>query len=179
MNKEELIKLIDRGLSTYKIAKEFNCGQTNVRHWLKKFGLKTNVSKRLLLTTSNDGKCIRCGNPLSGYQLKYCSKICSNRHLNSWHNTAKRQKEKGIDKKIKLMKMLNQDGCSICGYYKNLSCLSFHHKNPKEKSFSLNQRYCSSRSVEQLVEEAKKCIVLCNNCHGELHHPQFNDWKKN
>jgi hypothetical protein len=31
--------------------------------------------------------------------------------------------------------------------------------------------------MEELKEEAEKCILLCHNCHMELHYPHLNDWK--
>lgn len=119
--------------------------------------------------------CIHCKKPLKGLQTKFCSRVCKNRFSNSWHHTSKRQKEKGVDKKIQLiLMMLGEIKCEMCNYNKNLSCLSFHHKDPSLKEFSLDQRSCSMLSMSRLTEEAKKCQVLCHNCHCELHHPQHN-----
>lgn len=42
MNKEVLENLINKGLSSYQIAKELNKSQTSIRYWLHKFNLKTN-----------------------------------------------------------------------------------------------------------------------------------------
>jgi transposase len=44
-NKEKYEELIELGLSTFKISKELNISQTNVRYWLKKFGLSTQCSQ--------------------------------------------------------------------------------------------------------------------------------------
>lgn len=41
MDKNQLTALVAQGLSTHQIASELECSQTNVRHWLRKFGLKT------------------------------------------------------------------------------------------------------------------------------------------
>lgn len=117
-------------------------------------------------------KCIKCQTKLKGKQTKYCGRVCKNRYLNSWHNTAEKQKQKGITRKIELIKMLGNLQCNKCGYDKNLSCLSFHHKTSSEKKFSLDQRSCSMLGMKRLIEEAKKCEILCMNCHGELHHPE-------
>ncbi len=115
-------------------------------------------------------KCIHCKKETE--DKKFCNRICSNRHHNSWHNTAEKQKQKGIDKKLQLIKMLGEVKCSRCGYDKNLACLSFHHKNPNDREFSLDQRICSMYSMKRLITEAKKCEVLCMNCHTEHHNPQ-------
>lgn len=55
--------------------------------------------------------------------------------------------------------------CMICGYSKCFAALSFHHLNPKEKEFTLGA-YKSYRST---LIEAAKCILVCNNCHTEIH----------
>ena len=57
--------------------------------------------------------------------------------------------------------------CIICGYNKEPRILNFHHKDPKTKSFGLAKKCSSNLSV--LRAEAKKCILLCPNCHAELH----------
>jgi hypothetical protein len=42
LNKEELEKYISDGLSSYEMSEIVGRGQTSVRWWLKKYGLKTN-----------------------------------------------------------------------------------------------------------------------------------------
>lgn len=117
-------------------------------------------------------KCIKCQAPLKGQQKKFCSKLCKGRYSNSWFNSGPKQKQKGIERKMQLLKLLGDAKCSVCGYNRNLACLSFHHKNPNEKKFLLNQHFCSMYSIERLSTEAKKCQVLCMNCHTEHHNPQ-------
>jgi hypothetical protein len=59
--------------------------------------------------------------------------------------------------------------CQICGY--NRDCpraYSFHHCDPSEKSFSLSDAGLL-RQWEELVREARKCILLCCRCHAEVH----------
>lgn len=63
--------------------------------------------------------------------------------------------------------------CTKCGYDKNLSGLEFHHLNPETKSFGIDLRAFSSHKLEDLNEELNKCILLCANCHRELHHPEL------
>lgn len=57
--------------------------------------------------------------------------------------------------------------CEICGYNKCIEALEFHHTNPEEKEFGI----CNGdiKSVERLKIEADKCILVCANCHRELH----------
>lgn len=114
-------------------------------------------------------KCIYCGKELTGKQKKYCSKECKNKDFNE-NRRSIYSKEKGTAIKWYLMS-LKGGKCQICGYNKNLSALSFHHRNPAEKSFEIDQRACANRSIEALVKEVNKCDLLCCNCHAEKHHP--------
>lgn len=56
--------------------------------------------------------------------------------------------------------------CEVCGYNKSIYSLTFHHKDPTQKDFSLSGK---SWSFERLQTEVDKCRLLCNNCHGEVH----------
>lgn len=57
--------------------------------------------------------------------------------------------------------------CEICGYNRCLDALEFHHKDPKEKSFSISSK--NIKSFDKLRSEADKCILVCSNCHKEIH----------
>lgn len=57
--------------------------------------------------------------------------------------------------------------CQRCGYDVSPRILSFHHIDPKTKSFGLAKRLSANLSV--LREEAAKCLLLCPNCHAEKH----------
>lgn len=61
--------------------------------------------------------------------------------------------------------------CSICNYNKSQSALEFHHLNPLEKDFQLsNSHYLSwNKHSGKIKSELDKCILVCSNCHKELH----------
>jgi hypothetical protein len=54
-------------------------------------------------------------------------------------------------------------GCQECGYKKSSWALSFHHLHGKDCAVYL------CRGMAALEREVAKCIVLCANCHAELH----------
>lgn len=56
--------------------------------------------------------------------------------------------------------------CKVCGYTKSLRALHFHHLNSNEKSFTIAHNRYSWAAVKQ---ELDKCVLLCSNCHAELH----------
>ena len=72
-------------------------------------------------------------------------------------------------KKIKAMAVEYRGGrCMICGYSKCVEALDFHHIDPKTKSFGLGLGGLT-RSWERVKNEADKCMLICANCHREVH----------
>lgn len=64
--------------------------------------------------------------------------------------------------------MVNYFGgkCTICGYNKYIGALEFHHLDSTEKDFRISG---SGLSFKKILVEAEKCILVCSNCHKELH----------
>lgn len=58
--------------------------------------------------------------------------------------------------------------CEICGYNKCIAALDFHHINPKKKDFNIAQT-TSYKNMNILKSEIDKCILVCANCHREIH----------
>lgn len=56
--------------------------------------------------------------------------------------------------------------CEICGYNKCVEALEFHHLNPNEKDFNISG---GTKSFKNLKPEIDKCILVCANCHREIH----------
>ncbi len=59
--------------------------------------------------------------------------------------------------------------CCFCGYNKCSSALSLHHLDPSKKEFGLGAVRGSPKSWNKIVIELRKCILVCNNCHAEIH----------
>lgn len=75
--------------------------------------------------------------------------------------------QKKYSKKIKQQCIEYKGGCcSRCGYNKCSTALEFHHLDPSQKEFGI-----TSRNVkwETLKVELDKCILVCANCHREIH----------
>lgn len=158
--KDILIKFIDQGLSTWKIATELKTNQTQVRNWLKQYDLKTQRVSNKILKQKQCPKCKQIKNLDSFYQSSksssYCKKCISN------YNTSNRQtvKQQSVD-------YLGGE-CSKCGYNKCIAALEFHHVNPKEKD--IDYAYYKWNFNNKLKAELDKCVLLCANCHREEHH---------
>jgi hypothetical protein len=63
--------------------------------------------------------------------------------------------------------------CEVCGYRKSMRALDFHHRERAAKKFNIG---IACREVEDFVfhslvvpEVEEECILLCSNCHRELH----------
>lgn len=88
---------------------------------------------------------------------RYRCKKCMNNYV-----TEKRRRLKEALVKYKGGK------CEICGYNKCINALEFHHLNPNEKEFGLSNG--NIKSLERLKKEVEKCILVCSNCHHEIHY---------
>jgi len=111
------------------------------------------------IKTPNGLFCKRCNKELTGKQRKYCSKTCQ--AILAQIAKAKRIKQKAIDYK--------GGKCAVCGYNNCNSALEFHHKSPEDKEMNLSSHKMARRSWDIVKKELDKCIMLCANCHREIH----------
>jgi len=71
-------------------------------------------------------------------------------------------------------------GCEICGYNKDPHALCFDHLDPflkhemtknggskRSSSGGMFMLYAKKYSDDVIIEEIKKCRILCSNCHME------------
>jgi len=72
-------------------------------------------------------------------------------------------------KKIRMMAVEYKGGqCEICGYKKCIEALEFHHIDSSKKDFGVSSRGYT-RSWAKVKDEIEKCMLVCANCHRELH----------
>ena len=67
-----------------------------------------------------------------------------------------------------VLNYLAEHPCSVCGE-SDVDVLDFHHRNPEEKDFSIATASAKGLTEVQVIEEIKKCDVLCANDHRRLH----------
>ena len=58
--------------------------------------------------------------------------------------------------------------CIFCQYNKYEGALEFHHIVSSTKEFGIGQKG-HSRSWDKVKDELDKCILVCSNCHKEVH----------
>ena len=72
-------------------------------------------------------------------------------------------------KKLKELAVKYKGGkCVFCGYKRDHAALDFHHLDETKKVFGLSQRGLT-RSWKRVKKELDKCILVCANCHREVH----------
>lgn len=72
-------------------------------------------------------------------------------------------------KKVRQMAIEYGGGCcQCCGYKTSARALSFHHRDPSKKDFGLSANGLT-RSWEKTKSELDKCVLVCANCHMEIH----------
>lgn len=107
-------------------------------------------------------------------EIRECSKHGLTLHIldntNRWR--CKKCRVEAVQRrrdKIKELAIQYKGGkCCICGYNKYKGALDFHHLDPNEKDFGIGSKGYT-RGWESIKKELDKCILVCSNCHRELH----------
>jgi hypothetical protein len=72
-------------------------------------------------------------------------------------------------KRIRDMAVAYKGGqCLLCHYKRCPAALEFHHPDPSTKDFSISADG-STRSWKRVKQEIEKCVLICANCHREIH----------
>lgn len=61
--------------------------------------------------------------------------------------------------------------CSKCGI-SDFRVLDFHHIDPSKKEFSISFNYLNL-GIDKIMQEIKKCDILCANCHRITHYEEM------
>lgn len=105
---------------------------------------------------------LKCICKLCGKKYKYSRK---KGHLLDFCVGCKQRKQ---HRKMKQKAVEYKGGkCKKCGYDKCLQALDFHHRDPKDKTFSIAKNGLRF-SWDRLKREIDKCDLVCANCHREI-----------
>ena len=151
-DKKRFKQHILEGKTSYELAELYGCSKSSIHEAKKRLGYLTknlrphDKTNRKALGITN---CEICDKKSS---MKTCSK-CANKII------------KIAKKKILIEQLGNR--CEKCGYNKCQSALDFHHLDPAIKEYAIGE---INTNFEKLLQEIKKCKLLCNRCHRELHY---------
>lgn len=84
----------------------------------------------------------------------------------------KKHRDQKKDKWYTFCYTIKEPKCSKCGFDKCRSALDFHHLGDKKFAISQVIHAWPFNNVNRIrmLDELNNCVVLCSNCHRELHH---------
>ncbi len=168
LDRTRLAELVESGASIAEIAQAVERSKGTVRHWLKRYELRTT--------------CPPGGRSRPGVQRARvaglptveatCPKHGTTEHVKEtrgYYRCRQCRSESVVRRRRKVKEALVKGAggrCQICGYDRCQAALEFHHVDPQTKQFGLAR--CGAHSFEKLRLEVRKCVLLCSNCHAEV-----------
>lgn len=121
---------------------------------------------------SKEGRCKTCHTSISASRT-YCPQCLQQFRNKNKEQTKEKRKlylrdaVKSYVRRLKEQAVSYKGGkCQICGYNRYNGSLDFHHIDESQKDFSISGK---SISFQRLKPELDKCILVCSNCHREIH----------
>lgn len=167
--RELLQELVGEGKSIADIAEAVGLSKATVRHWLRKYDLRTQnrvgprpqpgaIAARAAglvnaeLTRPAHGQTEFTIDTRGCYRCRKCRSEAVSRRRRS----------------LKAVLVSEAGGCCArCGYDRCVAALAFHHLDPTQKRMNISAQGMGI-AIETLRAEASKCVLLCSNCHAEV-----------
>jgi hypothetical protein len=157
--------MVAAGSSIRAIADFAGVSPTTVRYWLRRYGIATAQAARRRRSAeakaagakTADLRCTRHGitrhvRRRDGFRCAKCESA----------------RVSAARRRMKLQLVAEAGGCcTLCGYDRCVAALQFHHVDPATKRFHVS-REGVTRSLAAARAEARKCVLLCANCHAEV-----------
>lgn len=103
---------------------------------------------------------------------KVCHRLKNQKHYNEnkskYKQSAAQCKSTKRDWYIELKQSLT---CEICGESR-WWCLDFHHTDPSSKETEIFDMINRNLSKKRILNEITKCVVVCKNCHADIHYKE-------
>lgn len=119
-----------------------------------------------------EGRCKSCRTPVPASRA-YCGRPCELEGIRARSRTHDEKRRQGIQSVVTWRQRIKQQAvaykgghCQVCGYDRCIQALQFHHLDATQKDFSVSGK---TMAWERIREEIDKCVLLCANCHAELH----------
>lgn len=113
--------------------------------------------------------CKKCGltKPISEFYARPEKKVLT------FHNICRdcfnQSAQDGVKRNRQLCLNYKGGRCVICGYNRCAHSLAFHHLDPSKKDAPLFNILTHRTFGDKVKSELDKCILVCANCHGEIH----------
>lgn len=163
--RETLAALVAEGASVREMAAILGRSPSTLRSWLRRHDLRTVPAERRLRTAAalaagDDEPLLVCRLHGEVRHVRrdggYRCSICRIEQV-----TSRRRRVKAL--------LVEEAGgrCVLCGYDRCPAALHFHHLDPATKAFEVSG--CGiPRALTAARAEARKCVLLCANCHAEV-----------
>jgi transposase len=164
--RERLEALVAAGMSISQLADELVLSKTTVRYWLRRYGLSTDRTRR-----------IEAGRAAKNGGVAVLKRPCPSHgetdfviEGSGYYRCKRCRMERVAERRrtIKALLVAEAGGrCCVCGYNGYVGALEFHHVDRDEKRLEIN---CAGAAlaIATLRAEARKCVLLCSNCHAEV-----------
>jgi len=160
-SKEEMERLLAAGLLLREIANQMDRSFSTIRHWMGQYELNPNPRRKRGSEDGSRETIARC---------KHHGETRFVREGRGYYRCKRCRIERVSQRRRQIKRKLVEEAggkCVICGYDRCQQVLQFHHLDPTTKEFHLGQNGVT-RSLAKSRVEARKCILLCSNCHGEV-----------
>lgn len=104
-----------------------------------------------------------------------CNTCCNIANLISREKNREQYNKKARERRnARKLRAISYKGgcCARCGGVFHTAAFDFHHLDPNEKE--VDPGLMMGATDEVLFKELDKCILLCSNCHRELHYEESN-----
>lgn len=173
IDQSRLEALVKQGMSITELAVELDRSKATVRHWLKKYDLQTLQTRR----REQRRQVLQDADALSATPAQRPTMTCRLhgetdfvREGSGYFRCGRCRSESVARHRRRLKELLVEEAggrCILCGYDRQPRALEFHHVDPVQKGFALSQKGVT-RSLQAVRAEARKCVLLCSNCHAEV-----------
>jgi transposase len=166
IDRKELEGWVDRGASFAEMARHFNVSQHTVGYWLRRHGLRTRASRNREL----QAEARRAGMATVRRKCRHHGMTEFLLEGSGRYRCLRCRQERVASHRRKIKRILVDEAggkCCLCGYDRYVGALQFHHLDPSQKRFPLSLRGIT-RSIDAVRAEARKCVLLCANCHAEV-----------
>jgi transposase-like protein len=165
LDKDALLAMAAAGATVPEMAATLERSPTTIRYWLKRVGQESPAAKRwhegaIAMASGAHEAILSCREHGPARHV---------RHENGFRCAECRSAAVSARRRRVKATLLAEAGgrCRLCGYDRCVAALHFHHVDPEMKSFSLAVTGVT-RSLAAARAEARKCVVLCANCHAEV-----------
>jgi transposase len=169
VSRPTLTALVQSGRSIAEIAAELDLSKATVWHWLNRYDLKTSAALGRR----------RREEAVAASRMELTSVALDCRHhgrtefvldRRGYYRCRQCRSEAVVRRRRRVKQLLVAEAggaCAVCGYSRSAAALQFHHLDPSLKRREINARG-AGMAIDLLREEARKCVLLCANCHAEV-----------